>query len=201
MPLSFFLHLHDGFFNNWIKTTLFFLQSKIGHADKTPYLCTHQFCRMAERILHWFQKHCISQAFSCLMVMFQKIPHLGDNICDRFNAVSINISYKTYKSTKSSIVLQNHLANVQKNHMSVSNGIMRLITRISKFSCCLHSVKIVCIRSDSVLKIRLFFAKCCHFCRCNTFKQKTAVCSIVDNVLQVIGTESSILFVRVRSLA
>jgi len=59
--------------------------------------------------------------------------------------------------------------------MSLSNGIMRLIARISKFSCCLYSVKIVCVRSDSVLKSRLFFAKCCHFCRCNTFKQKTAV--------------------------
>jgi len=56
--------------------------------------------------------------------------------------------------------------------MSLSNGIMRLITRISKFSFCLYSVKIVCIRSDSVLKSRLFFAKCFHFCRCNTFKNK-----------------------------
>jgi len=98
-----------------------------------------------------------------------------NNICGRFNAVSINISYKTYKSTKTPIVLQNHLANVQKNQMSLSNGIMRLITRICKFSYRLYSVKIVCIRSDSVLKSRLFFAKCCHFCRCNTFKQKTAV--------------------------
>ena len=34
MPLSFLLHFHDGFLNNWIKTTLSFLQSKIGHADK-----------------------------------------------------------------------------------------------------------------------------------------------------------------------
>ena len=73
---------------------------------------------------------CISQAFLCLIVTFHKALHLGDNICSRFKAVSINISYKTYKSTKSPIVLPNHLANVQKNQMSLSNGIMRLITRI-----------------------------------------------------------------------
>jgi len=95
-----------------------------------------------------------------------KSADLEDNICGRFNAVAINIFYKTYKSTKSPIVLQNHLASVQKNQISLSNGIIRLITRISKFSCCLYSVKIVCVRSDSVLKSRLFFAKCCHFCRC-----------------------------------
>ena len=59
--------------------------------------------------------------------------------------------------------------------MSLRNGIMRFITRISKFSCCLYSVKIFCIRSDSVLKSRLFFAKWCHFCCRKTFKQKTAV--------------------------
>jgi len=46
--------------------------------------------------------------------------------------------------------------------MPLSNGIMRFITRISKFSCGLYSVKIVCIRSDAVLKSRLLFAKCCH---------------------------------------
>jgi len=34
---------------------------------------------------------------------------------------------------------------------------------------------VVCIRSDSALKSGLIFAKWCHFCRCNTFKQKTAV--------------------------
>ena len=118
---------------------------------------------------------CISQAFLCLIIIFHKSLHLGDNICGRFNVVSINISYKTYKSTRSPIVLQNHLASVQKNQMSLSNGIMRLITRISKFSCCLYSVKIVCIRSDSALKSGSIFAKWCHFCRCNTFKQKTAV--------------------------
>ena len=126
---------------------------------------------------------CISQAFLCLIAIFHKALHLGNNICGRFNAVSINIFYKTYKSTKSPIVLQNHLANVQKNHMSLSNAIIRLITGISKFSCCLFSVKIVCIRSDSVLKIRLFFAKCCHFCRCNTFKQKTAVWNLCSRSL------------------
>jgi len=118
---------------------------------------------------------CISQAFLCLIVIFHQGLNSGDHICGRFNAVSIDISYKTYKSTKSPLGLQNHLANVQKNQMCLINGIMRLITRISKFSCCLYSLKIVCIRSDSVLKSRLFFAKCCHFCRCNTFKQKTAV--------------------------
>jgi len=188
MPLSFLLHFHGGFFKNWIKTALSFLQSKIGHADKnmtkTPYLCTRQFCRMAKSIcrvnwhrassksvaifvvrpwicsiaeinLHWFQKHYISQAFLWLIIIFHKVLHIGDNICGRFNAVSINISDKTCKSTKSPIVLQNHLAHVQKNQMSLSNGIMRLITRISKFSC-LYSVKIVCIRSDSVLKSRFF---------------------------------------------
>jgi len=37
-----------------------------------------------------------------------------------------------------------------------------------QFFCCLYSLKIVCIRRDSVLKSRLFFAKCFHFCRCNT---------------------------------
>ena len=110
--------------------------------------------------------------------MFHKALHLGDNICGRFNTVSINMSYKTYKSTKSPIVLQNHPANVQKDQKSPSTGIMRLITRISKLSCCLYSVKSVCIRSDSVLKSPLFFAKCCHFCSCNTFKQKTAVCDL-----------------------
>jgi len=114
---------------------------------------------------------------ACLVVIFHKAIHLGDNICGRFNSISINISYKTYKSTKWPIVLQNHLANVQKIQMCLSNGIMRLITRFSKFSFCLYSMKIVCIRSDSVLKSRLFFAKCCPFCRCNTFKQKTAVCN------------------------
>jgi len=118
---------------------------------------------------------CISQAFLCLLVIFHKAFHLGNNICGRFNAVSINISNNTYKSTKLPIVLQNHLANVQKNQMSLSNGIMRLITRIGKFSCCLYSVKIVCIRSDSVLRSHLLLAKFCHVCRCNTFKQKTAV--------------------------
>ena len=108
-------------------------------------------CCITEIILHWFQKLCISQAFLCRIVIFHKALHLGD-ICGRFNAVAINISYKTYKSTKLPIVLQNHFANVQKNQMSLSNGIMRLITSISKFSCCLYSMKIVCIRSDSVLK-------------------------------------------------
>jgi len=105
---------------------------------------------------------------------------LGDNICGRFNAVSINISYKTYKSTKSPIVLQNHLANVRKNQMSLSNGIMRLITRISKFSC-LYSVKIVCIRSDSVLKSHLFIAKYIHFCRYNTLDKRLLfdICVVV----------------------
>jgi len=121
------------------------------------------------------KKLCISQAFLCLIVIFHKARHLGDNICGSFNAVSTNISCKTYKSTKSPIVLRNHLSNVQKNQASLSNGIMRLTTRISKFSCCLYSVNIVCIRSDSVLMSRLCFAKCCHLCRCNTFKQKTAV--------------------------
>jgi len=71
---------------------------------------------------------CDSQEFLCLIVIFHKALHLGDNICGRVNAVSINISYKTYKSTKQPIVLQNHLANVQKNQMSLSNSIMRLIT-------------------------------------------------------------------------
>ena len=117
---------------------------------------------------------------SCLIVIFHKALHLGDNICGRFNAVSINISYNTYKSTKSPIVLQNHHANVQESQMSLSNGIMRLISRISKFSC-LYSVKIVCIRSDSVLRSRLFFAKCSHFCRCNTFNKRLLfeICAVV----------------------
>jgi len=118
--------------------------------------------------------HCISQAFLCLIIIFHKALNLRD-ISGRFNAVSMNISHKTHKSTKSPIVLQNHLANVQKNQMSLSNDIMQLINRISKFSCCLYSVKILCIRSDSVLRSRLCFAKYCHVCRCNTFKQKTAV--------------------------
>jgi len=39
--------------------------------------------------------------------------------------------YETCNSTKSRIVLQNHVANVQKNQMSLTNGIMRLTTRIS----------------------------------------------------------------------
>jgi len=39
---------------------------------------------------------------------------LKGSICGRFNDVSINISCKTYKTTKSPIVLQNHLANAQK---------------------------------------------------------------------------------------
>jgi len=124
---------------------------------------------------------CISQAFLCLVVILHKALHLGDNICGRFNAVSINISYKAYKNTKSPLVFQNHLANVQKNQMSLSNDIMRLITRISKFSFCLYSVKIVCIRSDSVLKSRLFFAKCFHFCRCNTLDKRLLfeICVVV----------------------
>ena len=183
-----------------------FCKVKLDMLTKTPYLCTHHFCRMAksicrmnwhsassksvcifivrqwissitERILHWFQKHCISQACLCLIVISHKALHLGDNICGRFNAVSINISCKTYKTTKSPIYFQNHLGNVQKNQMSLSNGIMRLITRISNFSCCLYSVKIVSIRSDSVLKSRLFFAKCFHFCRCNTL-DKGLLCEI-----------------------
>ena len=124
---------------------------------------------------------CISQVFLCLIVIFHKVLHLGDNICCRFNAVSINITYKTYKSTKSPIVLQNHLANVLKNQMSLSNGIMRLITHVSKFAFCLYSVKIVCIRSDSVLKSRLFFAKCFHFCRCNTWNKRPlfGICVVI----------------------
>jgi len=100
---------------------------------------------------------CFSQAFVCLKVVFHQELRLGVNICGLFNAVSNNISsYKTYKSTKSPIVLQNHLANVQKNQMSLGNGIMRLATRISNFSCCLYSAQIVCIRSVSFLKRRLF---------------------------------------------
>jgi len=47
---------------------------------------------------------------------------LGVNICCRFNAVSINIPYKMYKSAKSPIVLQNDLANMQKNQMSLGHG-------------------------------------------------------------------------------
>ena len=123
---------------------------------------------------------CISQAFLCLIVIFHKALHLRD-ICRRFKAVSINISYKTYKSTKSPIVLQNHLANVQKNQMSLSNGIMRLITLISKFTFCLYSVKIVSIRSDSVLKSRLFFSKCFHFGRCNTLDKRLLfeICAVI----------------------
>ena len=70
-----------------------------------------------------------------------------------------------------------------KRITSLSNAVIRLINGISKFSCCLFSVKIVCIRSDSVLKSRLFFAKCCHFCRCNTFKQKTAVWNLYSRSL------------------
>jgi len=73
---------------------------------------------------------------------------------------------------KSRIVLQNNRTNVQKNQMSLNNGIMRLTTRTSKFSFCLCSVKTVCIRSDSVLESRLFFAKCFHFCRCNILDKR-----------------------------
>jgi len=201
MPLSFLCIFMMAFSSTESRQPSPYCKAKLSMLTKTPYLCTHQFCRMVksicrmnwhsassksigifvvrrwicsitEIILHWFQKHCISQAFLCLIVIFHKALHLGDNICSRFNAVSTNISYKTYKSTKSSIVLQNHLANVQKNQISLSKGIMRLITSISKFSCCLYSVKIVCIRSDSVLKRHLFFAKWFHFCRCNTFNKR-----------------------------
>jgi len=83
------------------------------------------------------------------------VLHFGDNIRGRFNAISINISYKTYKSTKSPIVLQNHFAKMQKNQMPLSNDVMRLITGISKFSC-LYSGKIICIRNDSVHKSFVF---------------------------------------------
>ena len=93
MPLSFLLHFHDGFFNNWIKITLSFVQSKIGHADKNsislyPSILSHGeqhlsneliycsassksvgifvvrwwICSITERILHWFQKHRLSQS-------------------------------------------------------------------------------------------------------------------------------------------
>jgi len=44
--------------------------------------------------------------------------------------------------------------------MSLKNGIVRLTNRISKFSCCLYTVRIFCIRSESVLKRLLFFANC-----------------------------------------
>jgi len=56
--------------------------------------------------------------------------------------------------------------------MSLSNGTIRFITRISKFSCCLYSAKIVYIRSDSVLKSRLFSTRCLHFSRCNTLDKR-----------------------------
>jgi len=110
-----------------------------------------------QTLQNWVSKTlCFSQAFLCLIVIFHKALNLGDDICGRFNADSINIIYKTCKSTKSPLGLQNHLANVQEYQVCLSNGIMRLITRISKFSCCLYSVKIVCIRSDSVLKSLVF---------------------------------------------
>jgi len=43
---------------------------------------------------------CISQAFLCPVVIFHKALHLGDNICGRFNAVSINICYKDMQKHK-----------------------------------------------------------------------------------------------------
>jgi len=136
---------------------------------------TLHFARIVCLIVIFHNLKFLLQIQFCFLIINQ---HLGDNICGRFNSASINISYKTHKCTKSPIVLQNLLANVQKNLMCLSNGIMRLITRISKVSFCLYSVKIVCIRTDSVLKSCLFFANCFHFLRCNTFKQKTAVCNL-----------------------
>jgi len=99
---------------------------------------------------------------------------LGVNICRRFNAVSICISYKTYKSATSPTVLQNDLGNVYKKQMSLGNGIgiAQLTTRISEFSCCRYSVKIFCIRSGSFFKSRLFIAKFFRFCYYNTLDKK-----------------------------
>jgi len=99
---------------------------------------------------------------------------LGVNICCRFNAVSINIPYKIYKSAKSPIVLQNDLANMHKKQMSLGNGngIVRFTMRTSEISCFLYSVKIFCIRSDSFFKSHLFFEKCFHICCYNTSDEK-----------------------------
>jgi len=48
---------------------------------------------------------CISQAFLCLIAIFHKALHLGDNICGRFNPASINISYITGHATTRNHVL------------------------------------------------------------------------------------------------
>ena len=94
----------------------------------------------------------------------------GDNICGRFNAISINICYKTYKSTKSPIVLQNQLANVQKNQTSLSNGTSEVIL--------IQTTEVILIQTTMyqkrVIMTRLFFAKCCHLCTA-TRLNKTAV--------------------------
>jgi len=63
---------------------------------------------------------CISQAFLCLIVIFHKALHLGDNICGRFNPVSINIShiYWTCNSTKSRLFCTTILKCAEKSDVS-----------------------------------------------------------------------------------
>ena len=51
---------------------------------------------------------------------------------------------------------------------TLSNGVVRLTTCIRKNSCCLYSVKIFCIGSDSIFKGRSFFEKCFHVFGYNT---------------------------------
>ena len=43
--------------------------------------------------------------------------------------------------------------------MSLSNGIMRLTTLTSKFSCCLYNVKRFCLRTEIYLEEKLVFCK------------------------------------------
>jgi len=110
---------------------------------------------------------CTSQAFVCLSSHLSLALHLGVNICGRFNAASIKyLLHFTRHATAQDhrffcrTILQMCRKISQQRHNA-------LTTRINKFFCCLYSVKIVSIRSDSILKNRLFFAKCFHFCRCN----------------------------------
>jgi len=83
------------------------------------------------KIIHWFQKlfALLKHLYAWVVIWRQKL-HLGVKLCRRFKAVSIlfNISYKTYKSIKSPIVLQNYIEDEQKSQMFLSQcflGVLR----------------------------------------------------------------------------
>jgi len=98
---------------------------------------------------------------------------LGVKVCCRFNAVSTNISHKTYKSTILLFILQNHLENVQTNKMCLSNGIVQITTHISKIFMLFALCENLC---ENILHQERFLSSRVACCLQNAFTSVDTTC-------------------------